>query len=89
MFGTHSIKNGATEALRANGADSETRRQLGDWMSPQVALSYLQLSPGAQFSLKRDELEPDTFRLNQILESTNELKSTSKVDHIPQISTLW
>ena len=51
MFGTHSIKNGAIEALRASGVDSETRRQLGDWMSPQVALSYLQLTPGAQFSL--------------------------------------
>ena len=51
MFGTHSIKNGATEALRASGVDSETRRQLGDWMSPEVALSYLQLTPGAQFSL--------------------------------------
>ena len=51
MFGTHSIKNGAIEALRAKGVDSETRRQLGDWMSPTVTLSYLQLSPGAQFSL--------------------------------------
>lgn len=53
LFGTHSVKNGAIEALRARGADSETRRQLGDWMSPQVALSYLQLSPDAQFALIR------------------------------------
>ena len=49
MFGTHSIKNGAVEALRASGVDSETRRQLGDWMSPEVTLSYLQLTPGVQF----------------------------------------
>ena len=53
MFGTHSVKNGAVEALRASGVQSETRRQLGDWMSPAVALSYLQLNPNAQFSLIR------------------------------------
>ena len=51
MFGGHSVKNGAIEALRARGVESETRKQLGDWMSPAVALSYLQLTPGAQFSL--------------------------------------
>ena len=53
MFGTHSVKNGAVEALRASGVDSETRQQLGDWMSPAVALSYLQLAPNDQFSLIR------------------------------------
>ena len=51
MFGAHSVKNGAVNALRASGVDSETRRQLGDWMSPAVALSYLQLAPDEQFSL--------------------------------------
>ena len=53
LFGTHSMKNGAIEALRSAGADSETRKQLGDWMSPEVALSYLQLTPASQFNLIR------------------------------------
>ena len=53
LFGAHSIKNGAIEALRASGVKSETRKQLGDWMSPAVALSYLQLDPSAQFKLLR------------------------------------
>ena len=41
MFGTRSIKNGAVEALRVSGVNSETRRQLGDWMSPAVTLYYV------------------------------------------------
>ena len=41
MFGSHSIKNGIIETLLVSGVDSEIRRQLDDWMSPAVTLSYL------------------------------------------------
>ena len=50
-FGTHSLKIGAVEVLRARGASAELRQQLGGWMSASVALRYLQLSPGSQFDV--------------------------------------
>ena len=50
-FGIHGMRIGGMEALRRKGVPAETRRQLGDWMSEQVALQYLQLPPSAQFDL--------------------------------------
>ena len=50
-FGTHSPRIGAMEELRKCGVPAELRQQLGDWMSQQVALSYLQLNPTAQFDV--------------------------------------
>ena len=52
-FGTHSPRIGALEALRQAGVPAELRQQLGGWMSETVALTYLQLNPGAQFEIVR------------------------------------
>ena len=49
--GTHSPRIAAMEYLRARGVPEELRRQMGDWMSEQVALSYLQMAPSAQFDI--------------------------------------
>lgn len=51
MFGTHSARIGAIEALRAKGVPAELRQQLGGWLSSAAALGYLQLTPAAQFNL--------------------------------------
>ena len=53
MFGTHSPRSGSLEELRKCGVPAELRQQLGAWMSQAVALSYLQLNPGAQFDVLR------------------------------------
>ena len=50
-FGTHSIKIGSIEYLRSKGVPEELRRQLGGWMSKQVALDYLQLSPACKLNI--------------------------------------
>ena len=50
-YGTHSPRNGTVEELRKCGVPSELRQQLGHWMSKQVALSYMQLNPAAQFDI--------------------------------------
>ena len=51
MYGKHGGRVGALEELRRCGAPAELRQQVGDWMSRTVALSYLQLNPGAQFDV--------------------------------------
>ena len=50
-FGTHSPRVGAIEELRRCGAPAELRQQMGSWMSHEVALTYLQLHPKAQFDI--------------------------------------
>ena len=50
-YGTHSPRLGAMELLRKHGVSKELRQQMGQWMSEKVALSYLQMSPGAQFDI--------------------------------------
>ena len=50
-YGTHSPRLGAVELLRKHGVPAELRQQMGQWMSQQVALSYLQLSPGEQLDV--------------------------------------
>ena len=50
-YGTHSPRLGAVELLRKHGVPAELRQQMGQWMSQQVALRYLQLSPGEQFDV--------------------------------------
>ena len=52
-YGTHSPRIGTVEELRKCGVSSEMRQQLGAWMSKSVALSYMQLSPSAQFDILR------------------------------------
>ena len=51
MYGKHGGRVGGLEELRRCGAPEELRQQVGDWMSREVALSYLQLNPGAQFDV--------------------------------------
>ena len=50
-IGTHSIKIGSIEFLRAKGVPEELRRQLGGWMSKEVALHYLQLSSASKLDV--------------------------------------
>ena len=50
-FGTHSPRIGAMEELRKCGVPAELRQQMGAWMSKEVALTYLQLNPNAQFDI--------------------------------------
>jgi hypothetical protein len=50
-FGTHSCRLAAMELMRKNGVPAELRQQMGDWMSEQVALRYLQLDTNAQFNI--------------------------------------
>ena len=50
-YGTHSFRLAAMELLRKRGASAELRQQMGDWMSPKVALRYLQLDATAQFDI--------------------------------------
>ena len=52
-FGTHSLRIGAIELLRAKGVPAEIRQQLGGWMSAASALGYLQLPVEAQFNMLR------------------------------------
>ena len=51
MFGNHGARIGALDELRKCGVPEELRQQIGDWMSHEVALSYLQLNPCAQFDV--------------------------------------
>lgn len=50
-YGTHSFRIAAMELLRKRGVSAELRQQMGDWMSPKVALRYLQLDATAQFDI--------------------------------------
>ena len=50
-YGTHSPRLGAIELMRKHGVPAELRQQMGQWMSQQVALGYLQLYPGEQFDV--------------------------------------
>ena len=50
-YGTHSPRLGAVQLLRKHGVPAELRQQMGQWMSKQVALRYLQLTPGEQFDV--------------------------------------
>ena len=50
-YGTHCFRITAIELLRRRGVSAELRQQMGDWMSPRVALRYLQLDPTAQFDI--------------------------------------
>ena len=50
-FGTHSFRLAAMEMMRKRGMSAELRQQMGDWMSEQVALRYLQLDTRAQFNI--------------------------------------
>ena len=51
QFGTHSPRIGGIEELRKCGVPAELRQQMGAWMSRDVALTYLQLNPKAQFDI--------------------------------------
>ena len=50
-YGTHSFRLAGMELLRQRGVPAELRQQMGDWMSPKVALRYLQLDATAQFDI--------------------------------------
>ena len=50
-YGTHCFRLAAMELLRKRGVPAELRQQLGDWMSPKVALRYLQLDATSQFDI--------------------------------------
>ena len=50
-YGTHCFRLAAMELLRKRGVPAELRQQLGDWMSPKVALRYLQLDAASQFDI--------------------------------------
>ena len=50
-YGTHSPRLGAVELLRKHNVPAELRQQMGQWMSREVALRYLQLPASEQFDV--------------------------------------
>ena len=51
QFGAHSLRIGVTTHLARRGVSAELRQQLGEWMSRETSLRYLQLAPQAQFEV--------------------------------------